>query len=442
MKKKTGNSLSQNYRIEAIKYLSKRSKKPDSVLLMAIPGVGKSYFLRYLVRNEDIKKKYFPHSTFIYVDINNLSSISPLEFFRLVLKRLNDTSKDMGDKKIKKEINDIYNKCFESDDLLTVFEGLKEAIHSCSQKDDYRIILIIDRFYKICAGQKAPFFNNLKSLRSYNKEIFSYILVTTKELFNIVSLDKISELYKLVSPYTYYLKPMNKNEAKDVFNIHLPDNFPRKTKKKIESLADGYPPFIVSLIQLAAEHPDDWEDYISEDPSIKFRLVEIWDSFPKNQQDVLKSIVAGVKTAELPSSTVNILIKKGAINEKGIIFSPILHNFIKGINLRDHSIKEAYPSDIKMDESRNVVLKRGNELEKPLTSQEFGLLAHFLRNPGRICSRDEIAKEVWGEEAIEGVSDEAIDQVVSRLRLKIEDNRNKPKYIVTIRGRGFQFRNA
>jgi len=45
---------------------------------------------------------------------------------------------------------------------------------------------------------------------------------------------------------------------------------------------------------------------------------------------------------------------------------------------------------------------------------------------------------VWGEEYVDEVYDSAIEKLVSRLRKKIEPDPSNPRYIITVRGRGYK----
>lgn len=75
----------------------------------------------------------------------------------------------------------------------------------------------------------------------------------------------------------------------------------------------------------------------------------------------------------------------------------------------------------------------GQEIDLPLTELEFRLLACLYQNKGKICSRDDIAQEVYPNEA---VSDEVIGSLIYRLRKKIERS-TEVEYIQTIPRRGF-----
>lgn len=73
----------------------------------------------------------------------------------------------------------------------------------------------------------------------------------------------------------------------------------------------------------------------------------------------------------------------------------------------------------------------------PLSSAEFRLLRVFLNHPGKVLSRDELLDLTSGREA--DVWDRSIDNQVSRLRRKIEDDPRNPGLIKTHWGDGYCF---
>ena len=73
----------------------------------------------------------------------------------------------------------------------------------------------------------------------------------------------------------------------------------------------------------------------------------------------------------------------------------------------------------------------------PLTTAEFELLGLFVRNQGRVLSRDRIMDET--REVDWEAYDRSIDVLVSRLRSKLGDDARKPIFIRTIRGMGYSF---
>lgn len=71
----------------------------------------------------------------------------------------------------------------------------------------------------------------------------------------------------------------------------------------------------------------------------------------------------------------------------------------------------------------------------PLTTGEFELLSVFVRNPGRVLSRDYLLEQTRGREA--APFDRTIDVLVGRLRRKIEPDPENPQILKSVRGAGY-----
>ena len=94
--------------------------------------------------------------------------------------------------------------------------------------------------------------------------------------------------------------------------------------------------------------------------------------------------------------------------------------------------------DLELRREQGIVLKRGEEL--PLTKTEFRLLCEFADHAGMVLSRDQLLERVWGYDYL-GDS-RLVDAHVRRLRVKIEDQPDEPKLIVTVRGIGYRLQVA
>ena len=78
-----------------------------------------------------------------------------------------------------------------------------------------------------------------------------------------------------------------------------------------------------------------------------------------------------------------------------------------------------------------------NEREIELTSTEFKLLEFFITHPGHAWSREQLLREVWGEQHF--VTPRTVDVHIRRLREQIEDKPDEPVFLVTVRGFGYRF---
>jgi len=72
-----------------------------------------------------------------------------------------------------------------------------------------------------------------------------------------------------------------------------------------------------------------------------------------------------------------------------------------------------------------------------LSAKEFALLVYLHERHGEVCSKDDIGNAVWPEYQ-EGVYDYQIENLVSRLRSKLEPDPANPQLLVTVRGLGYK----
>jgi len=72
-----------------------------------------------------------------------------------------------------------------------------------------------------------------------------------------------------------------------------------------------------------------------------------------------------------------------------------------------------------------------------LSPKEFALLAYLYEHRGQVCSKDDIGLAVWPEYR-EGVYDYQIENLVRRLRARIEPDPNSPQLLLTLRGLGYK----
>ena len=86
--------------------------------------------------------------------------------------------------------------------------------------------------------------------------------------------------------------------------------------------------------------------------------------------------------------------------------------------------------------TRNQTLEKNGQRVK-LTPVEYSIIKLFMEKPGQALSREEILDTVWGRDYFGELK--IVDVNIRRLRLKIEDNPQKPVYITTVWGYGYKW---
>lgn len=95
-----------------------------------------------------------------------------------------------------------------------------------------------------------------------------------------------------------------------------------------------------------------------------------------------------------------------------------------------------------VDQAERQVYVHGQLLSLPLSNQQYQLLAMLAERPGKVFSRAEVIEAAWPGEAAEGVSDDAIDALVRRLRQRLAEIDPEHEFVVTVRGYGFRLDNS
>lgn len=89
---------------------------------------------------------------------------------------------------------------------------------------------------------------------------------------------------------------------------------------------------------------------------------------------------------------------------------------------------------IEVDESRRVVRRDGADVS--LTPKEFDLLVALARRDGRVATRIELMRDVWGHRA--AVASRTVDTHIAELRRKLETKPASPRHILTVHKSGYR----
>lgn len=108
---------------------------------------------------------------------------------------------------------------------------------------------------------------------------------------------------------------------------------------------------------------------------------------------------------------------------------------IRSVLRRSGGVRQISCGDLTLDLVKGRALKKGQDLF--LSTLEYRLLAAMATNRGQTLSRSRLLEEIW-DAAGEFVNDNTLTVYIKRLREKIEDNPQHPRYIVTVRGAGYR----
>jgi hypothetical protein len=99
------------------------------------------------------------------------------------------------------------------------------------------------------------------------------------------------------------------------------------------------------------------------------------------------------------------------------------------------------PGRLMMDQKSRRVWVNQLQLVPPLSAQQFKMLWLLYESQGQVVSRPDLVAAVWGDDQAAGVSDQALDALIRRLRDRLAALDPTHQYIDTVRGHGVRLDN-
>lgn len=96
---------------------------------------------------------------------------------------------------------------------------------------------------------------------------------------------------------------------------------------------------------------------------------------------------------------------------------------------------------LSVDKLSKRVLINQQEISPPLSVPQFRLLEALFENQGKVVSRQDLILKIWGDDEAIGISEQALDALVRRLRDRIAASDPEHPYIITVRGHGLRLDN-
>jgi len=442
------------YRQEIITPIMRTIAAGESCSIVGVASTGKSNLFRFLIRPA-VRQRYLGESCgkylFLYIDTNSLTELSEWGLYELLLRRIVEATEDLKIESQWSELfNDLYQQAVRPEKRSLARGYLEKGVKSLCQRLGFRLVFLFDEFDEIFRRVDTRFFLGLRALRDEHKYHLSYVVATRDELPRIrEDIAECESFYELLSLNTFGLGPYNEADARNMFQ--------RLAARKEVTVTDDD---VNLLIEVSAGHPgilratfwalndgridragDVSRQWLNE-PDIQTECVKIWDNLGEDERMALADIAADCPLEQLEQEVVRLLQLKGLVAEnkasQAAIFCQLFQHFLNQ--------QEVFKGkDIRLDERSGKVWLEGKPVCPDLTNLEFTLLSYLFKRRGEICSRSELLEALYPGELRDSkldMTDNRLDTLIARLRDRIEVDRRRPKYILTIRGRGFKLAGA
>lgn len=372
----------------------------QSVVVDGLPGMGKTVLLKKLLR-ADVQEDYLSEDMVLmrYVDLNSLPKVESGFVYRKIARELG--------------VED-------TEDLFALSEAIRNYLLGVTEK--HLMVLVFDHFENT-RNLSEDFFNQLASWRQEFSGRLLYVVAVT----NVVKLLEVQHMGALAGAFKsnyYYVKPYGDVEMEGlVADMVLSGTLEKKDLEKLVGLAYGHPGLAKVLVEWwrsgGLEFGNLSETVIARQPNVRFVLEDILGYLSDTEKEAFRRLCLGDREVV----GIDYLEKIQLVAHR----RPVIAYFVD------------YFAELQNVGSQTILITGGRVFidgkELVLTAQEFEVFGYLFNHKGEIVGREELTKVLAPESEGDGVSNEVIDQYISRLRKKLSVLGGE--VIKTVHGRGY-----
>ena len=420
--------------------------------IVGVSNMGKSDLLR-TVYSAEARKRFLPDTeqyVFIHIDFNLMVALTEQGFYELILRNtLEELKRLQVPPALLEQADVLYHQVVNPSTPFLVPLSFNECVIALGEGLGQRIVLLCDEFDEAFKEIDARVFLNLRALRDRFAERLIYVVFSEQQLEESRREPEIAEFCELFAHRTLFLGPLNDTDARRVIRAFAREEeveFSAEDEDFAIAQAGGHPGLLRAVCHVLTQAGSDPPTYklvrkrLDSDHNVRGECAKLWNDLSPVEQDALIAFVdrgrAGLEA--WPPEVEQGLRRKGILVAGRKDQLRVLGALFEGFARRQKRVKaKKGPPGVWVDVDAGDVWVDG-KLTPTLTDLEYRLLLLLYGRLGKLCDKYQIVESVWGEEYIDEVDDARIDKLVSRLRRKIEPNPGEPRYLITVRGRGYK----
>ncbi|MGQ9457080.1 MAG: winged helix-turn-helix domain-containing protein [Anaerolineae bacterium] len=420
--------------------------------IVGVSNMGKSALLRQVPAYlEGAWGAGSPPPLAVYVDCNAMLEMTDQGFYEVILRAMGERLAQEGEPSVLARLREAYEQVVGPEGHFRVALGFNEALRAFFASVERPLALLLDEFDEPLAGLPRRVFLNLRALKDRCRERLSFVTATNRRLPTLRHQHEVLEFCELFALHTYDLGPLSREDAWQYvqdFAQREGVTFDEHDFAFICQQAGGHPGLMEVVCRCLGrvtgkpvrDVTQDWlihrevRDLLAQEPAVQAECARIWSDLLPDEQEALLALVS---PGQSPSAeSLNRLFRRRVVVEEegeAVPFCHLLRDYLR----RQHLSRKEPEEGVQVDVDSGEVWVDGRKVPT-LTNLEFRLLLLLYGRVGKICDKYQVVEAVWGQEYLDEVDDARIEKLVSRLRHKLEEDPNNPKYLVTVRGRGYR----
>jgi hypothetical protein len=417
--------------------------------IVGLSNMGKSVLLRSVGPSASARLGQVQAAdyAFVYIDFNLMVGTSEQAFYELVLRSAMAMLSGLDiPSPVRERLQNAYNKVVDSSNAFLIPLGFNEGIVVLCEELDRQVVLLFDEFDGPFKQIDQRVFLNLRALRDRYDRQLCFVVATGQPMTSMRQENEIGEFCELFAHQTFHLGPLSYDDVQHaVMAFMYAENVPSSARDVdfVWEETGGHPGLLnaVCHVLVSMGGVDDEEGYrlvrdkLDSDLNVRAECVKLWSGLNDDQRETLIAFVLGKGVNRVHLTALQRMgILRGSAPE---VFGVRFAGFVR----RQRLVKGPFPPGIRVDVDAGEVWVDGRRIPT-LTELEYRALLLFYGRMGQLCDKYQVVEAVWGDDYIDDVDDARIEKLISRLRRKIEPDPGHPKYLKTVRGRGYKLAGA
>jgi hypothetical protein len=434
-------------------YILQRIFDGDCSAVVGVSNTGKSHLLRTLSNAEGRHQLLGEQVTdfiFVYVDFNLMLEATEQGLYEVILRCLMEelTQHDPEDR-FMGPLQAAYETLVAPPSAFQISLSFSEGLTAVCRGMSKSLVLLFDEFDEPFEQIEGRVYLNLRALKDKYRQRLTYVTASDRRLSNIRRGRNVDEFVELFQPFTRFLGPLATSDVDSIIAWVADQEgytFDDEDRAFLRHHADGHLGLLLAVCRALGEvtgEPvrdagQDWlihrqvREQLDRDLNVQGECLKLWDDLTEAQQDALMAVVGAEDNVD--DRALESLRLKGLVHTgEDLLLSPVFEGFVR----RQRLTRRRRHEGVRVDVESGTVWVDARQTPT-LTELEYRLLLLLYGRLNKICDKYQIVEAVWGEEYIDQVDDARIDKLLSRLRAKVEPEPRNPRFIVTVRGRGYK----
>ncbi len=427
----------------------------DCCSIVGLSNIGKSTLLRAAAEAHT----RIESALYVYVDCNSMLALTDQAFYQVTLRAALDAVKRLGKKvpaDLVTRVEALYQTVIEAERPIVAALGFNDGIAMLCEQLQRRVALLFDEFDDPFGSLEGRVFLNLRALHD-KYESLVYVTATGMPLAERRHDAEAGEFCELFVGHQIILSLLTDEKARQAVAHWSADDgaaaehsLDRAEIDFVLEQAGGHPGLLRTATRLVmrvaggtpigsrAQALTLARERLESDSVIRSECAKLWGQISPLEQEALLNFLGD--DGELPGGAVQAdLVAKGLIVLEST--PRVFSRLFAGYAYRQRRTRQAAATGVHVDVDAGEVWVDGERVPT-LTDLEYRLLLLLYGRLSKLCDKYQIVEAVWGQDYIDEVDDARIEKLISRLRSKIERDPANPKYLQTVRGRGYKLTSA